>query len=202
MLIANNCIGAFTYKNNGIIYDNPFMWSRIFIHDFCDLIKNFEQIDFTDISIKTTSDYLSTYQLDAVEDLPVVHLAKRINIFYQHICPTYRKLEHDNNIAHMYVDNHLDYCRTKFIERSKRMNSKYSVVYMLNSDRRNENLSEIVNLITICNNKHIRLAILSNITDFIAFNNDTTSIICDEEINIKSIEYISKKYEKLLLSMI
>lgn len=48
-IICNNCVGARIYEVNGVQFNNPFMWAITEHKHFINLIKNFENIDFSNV---------------------------------------------------------------------------------------------------------------------------------------------------------
>lgn len=54
-IISNNCIGASIYKQLGIEFSNPFIWSLISPEDMVFLINNYDEMDLTKISFVSSN---------------------------------------------------------------------------------------------------------------------------------------------------
>ena len=58
-IISNNCTAGFIYKNLlNTVFENPFIWCRIFNEDFLYLIENYNKINFNDFKLQRYTENL------------------------------------------------------------------------------------------------------------------------------------------------
>ena len=85
MIITNNCLGGYIYKHNELQYDNPFIWTRIYINSFINLVKNYKDIDFQNFELLENNDLIEKYNPYIGKHQFSINLKPDIRIIFQHI---------------------------------------------------------------------------------------------------------------------
>ena len=85
MIITNNCLGGYIYKYNKLQYDNPFIWTRLYIMSFANLINYYDKTNFEDFEILLNDDLIDTHKPYIREHQCSISLKNNIRILYNHI---------------------------------------------------------------------------------------------------------------------
>lgn len=152
-IIANDCIGARCYEFLNLPFGNPFMWNRIYVDDFYNLIKNFSQLNFNNFT-------LSSNIIDGKETF-FIFIDSKIKIYYTHYIknnnydvPTKQMRDEDDvNILYKNIEN---YIIEKYTTRLKRMDLKQEPIFILN-DKSNLTIDKIKEFIDLNTNYKIIL---------------------------------------------
>lgn len=120
-IICNNCVGARLYQLQNKQFNNPFMWSSIYVGDFIELSKNWDNINFNDIELSYKDCFgkkdVSTITIDP----------HNYNICVGYIHHIYEKdTEFRKQDINVYSNNILDYINEKYLIRLDRMNNDIS----------------------------------------------------------------------------
>lgn len=120
-IISNNCVGARLYQLQNKQFNNPFMWSSIYIKDFIDLAKNWNNINFNDIELYYKDSFgrqnVSTIAIDS----------HNYNVCIGYIHHIYEKdTEFRKQDINIYSDHILNYINEKYFIRLDRMNNDIS----------------------------------------------------------------------------
>ena len=96
-IISNNCFHAFCYKWNNVKFNNPFVWTRIFLPDYYELITNYDTLDFENVEYKPDKCFVKDITVQVMlNDIPI-HFGHHhfsldetprkssVDIFYRHI---------------------------------------------------------------------------------------------------------------------
>lgn len=120
-IICNNCVGARLYQLQNKEFNNPFMWSSIYIKDFIHLAKNWDNINFNDIDLS----YKDSFGKKNVSTISIDPHNFNIGIGYiHHIYENDTEfMKQDINI---YSNHILDYINEKYLIRLDRMNNDIS----------------------------------------------------------------------------
>jgi uncharacterized protein (DUF1919 family) len=83
-IISNNCLGAYTYKLLGLEYASPFIWSQTFLHDMLKIVKDFDSMDFQNISmIPAANEYIPEYRSNGSYAVQMENAARSYFIHYK-----------------------------------------------------------------------------------------------------------------------
>lgn len=120
-IISNNCVGARLYQLQNRQFNNPFMWSSIYINDFIKLVQNWNNINFNDIKLSYKDSFgrqnVSTIAIDP----------HNYNVCVGYIHHIYEKdIEFRKQDINIYSDHILDYINEKYLIRLDRMNNDIS----------------------------------------------------------------------------
>ncbi len=137
MIITNNCLGGYIYKINNKVYDNPFIWSRLFVNSFNNLIKNFNELNFNNFQLKSTDDLLNTYNNLLPHQFSII--INDIRIIYRHIKydananePIIKKI--NNFTGDMYSKFPYKIVYDNYVRRLKRFNKNDKCLFVFMND--------------------------------------------------------------------
>lgn len=114
-LIGNNCVSGAIYKLNNIQYNNPFFWCNIYHNDFMYLIKNYDNINFTNFycSLEDYYDFVKTTN---------VNIDNKINLHYLHYRLSNDDLKREG--INVFSKNIIEYTKEKYIVRLNRKSTE------------------------------------------------------------------------------
>jgi hypothetical protein len=117
-LFTNNCLGAFTYQEMKMEYNNPFMWSVVSIDDMVKLLNNYQNLDWFNIKCEKTTEKIkgwnNSYNILVDNCFRIYY----IHYKYNEKCLTLTK--HKNSVNKEYV--HMgEYTTETYLRRVHRM---------------------------------------------------------------------------------
>ena len=146
-IISSNCIAGFWYRD--VIeeqYETPFIWSIIRLSDMLYLIRNFENIDFSDIDVLMSDGELN--RKDGNRWVKIF-LNGKVNVYFVHYREE-KSLKNETIIKGTRVisDNILKYAKETWLRRCYRIPYEKKRVWVFWDDPINTdvNLSEFVNV--------------------------------------------------------
>lgn len=77
-LICNTCASAHLYADNNLKFPNPFIWNTIIAEDYLKIVKEYDSIDFSNISVKENH---SSHRTDAQY---LISFDNKVNIYLPH----------------------------------------------------------------------------------------------------------------------
>lgn len=77
-VIANDCVGGELYRLCGEEFKSPFMWTVLPIKDFIELYKNYDNIDFKNITYNQTPNYYFSWYMSSL------NIDNKVNLYFPH----------------------------------------------------------------------------------------------------------------------
>ena len=192
-IISNNCFSANLYKDYlHTEYKNPFMWSIIDFDSICNLINNYDKLNF------------NNYELikDKKMNFYIV-IDNKVKIWWFH----YRFNDKINEIKQIGVDVYSnkiwEYICEKYESRLKRMTDKPNFVIEFNNFLINYNLDTFKKFLEIPIN--YKTVIFHNYKDFKNTNKENCLLIYDENIEKPGKDagaYVVPTYNKQVLEFL
>lgn len=63
-IVCNCCLSGYIYRKQGRQFDNPFFWNRITCKDFIKLVRNYRNLDYTNLDLIKNDDLKDMNPLD------------------------------------------------------------------------------------------------------------------------------------------
>lgn len=205
-LISNNCAGARFYQMNNMEFTNPFMWCCIFADDFISLVKQYDNINFSNIKdiflTKEVSDYNKYNLYDESKHISGINVDGIFSVYYTHYIYDEKYKEPTKSGVDILYYKNCEYSHNKYIERLNRMimNGKPPVFFAITYTRHGWTSDKINELLNIDTNYKIFL-----VTDeHISSSNKNFEIRVEDGLNTKYFFPFSivKKYKRDIESLL
>ena len=140
-IIGNNCVSSRLYRINNIQFNNPFIWASTYYPDFVKLIKNWDSIDFHNITIQ----YDECPRTNNMSPLVICDNLVKVHFIHYIQDDSCDKPIHRQSKANvdLFYNDIMNYTTTKWHERVDRMNELPTFLYCFNY--RYKTLDEMVN---------------------------------------------------------
>lgn len=166
-IVSNNCLGGFIYRD--ILkceYQNPFIWTSINHLELLDIIKNFNSINFSNMSIDRDGNGLSNNFITVIDD--------KYRIFNHHIQFSIKDNVPRNVGNNVYYNKPWEYIVEKYDKRLKRMNNKIDCVALYWPEAPEDYLKV---LIKTCKEHNCKCLIITNKLKSEKYNSKDVKII-------------------------
>lgn len=125
-IITNNCLGGRIYQELNQRYNNPFMWNFIYDDHFLTIVRQFDQLDFS--NIKTTRRNMVLGD-ETYKDYVCVTLDDNIDIHFVHHMVDCQRKKIEKQGINLYYEHMEQFVRCKFLERVERMTDEVVFIY-------------------------------------------------------------------------
>lgn len=126
-IISNNCLGARLYEVQKLQFLNPFMWCRLYIDDFINLVNDYDNIDFSNVVFDIEFRLNHNCVKCTLDDKITVHFGHYV---YDENQMTPIKSPNNTDIIY---SNILEYARTKWFSRLNRTTEQPLFLYSFNN---------------------------------------------------------------------
>jgi len=157
-LISNTCLGAALYNIIGEEYENPFCWNVIDFKSICNLIRDFNTIDFNNYELKKDNMWHFSIIIDRKVIVNYVHYK------FSKDCTKLTKINVD-----IFWNKIWEYITTKYDERLARMlKMKKNPIFIIGSIHKSHFYTEeqITDVCKLCTEKKYKLVVVNNNFDF------------------------------------
>ena len=78
VVIANDCVGGELYRLCDEEFKSPFIWTVLPIKDFTELYKNYDNINFKNITYNQTPNYYFSWYMSSL------NIDNKVNVYFPH----------------------------------------------------------------------------------------------------------------------
>ena len=195
-IICNDCFGSFLLKKLNLPFENPFVWVRIPLKDFVNLIRIFPNLNYDNVEISLNKDYRNEFKLWPCDALSPVITCDSIRFFFNH----YKYNENDKTprkqIPDVFYYRNYEYALEKWNERSKRITNEKPIIVLHHNDIDNDKTEYVYKVIEECKKKDYKLIIISNLQ--IKSENKILSIVCPDICRLEVSECVNRYFNQII----
>ena len=167
VVIANDCVGGELYRLCDEEFKSPFMWTVLPIKDFIELYKNYDNINFKNITYNQTPNYYFSWYMSSL------NIDNKVNVYFPHHAKiennkVFSKFEPVKGQSMCGWDRMDEYIVEHYNRRVDRMVEKPCFIY--SQENRNSE-DELVELLELANNGYHLIFITSNKELISKYNN-------------------------------
>lgn len=194
-IISNDCFGSFLIKKLNLPFENPFVWVRIPLKDFTNLINLFPNLNYDDVEISLNRDYKKEFKLWPCDALSPVITCNSIRFFFNHYKYNANDKTPRKQIPDVFYYRNYEYALEKWNERSKRITNEKPIIILHHNDLQNDKNVEVYKIINECKEKDYKLIVISNLP--IKSEEKMLSIYCSDVSNLGVKDCVDRYFNQI-----